>query len=920
MKNKTNSLHDRTLFQSRALVKQRFERSVLLFVTLAIAGSIGFTSYLLTYAQESSGPWTVPVNISKSGAASQPAIVVAPNGKLHALWWDTYEGEQYAQTTSVTGTTWSRPIAAPQIAGERTIMTNTRTGKATVRLSPPVGMRLLSDSGGSVLAFWRDVDNQLAYILNPGTGWGNAIILADSALSMDAVTDVKGTVHLVYVRSLNTSGNPSGIYYRTTTGGIGWSVPVLVFASTYFRNAKPDQIYTSVAGDGRGSVLVTWDDQELRQSLYSRSADGGRTWSNPQPVSNNPSASMTQARVLSTAQGDFIFLGQIAGADGCGLSQRRSTDGGQTWSAPERVLTSLTRCTSDWSFSLDSEGRLWLIGEPQTDTGILAAWDGRAWSKPTEVRLGVRDAVKGNDFTLGCLTMALAGKYMGVIGCDAANDVWTARSAVGLGDLTSALKTVWSPLETMSDRKSQAGLPALSADTQGKVYALWSQAADGELGTDLYAAVWESNTWSRAARVLGSTNVLTETAVGNQAAKAEQPSVATDNQSRLHAVWSGGLNGQILYSWTYVRDAMSAQAWTQPIALPAPSAVASWPNIVADPRGDVLHVIYAVPFNEGRGIYYVRSNDDGSTWLKPVLVFDAVAIKWDSVDKPQLALDAQRNVLHAVWLRTRLPDGAGAQAVAYSRSTDGGQSWSTPVTVAEGATDWPRVAVSGEGQVQIVWNQAPTQGGRKDFVQPTEIWSQFSPDGGGRWAAPALVPGLDDVSGPVSLSAYGARSFHIVGVGKGSGGESALLYNLWDGGAWGEREIFGLGQNATLGNASAALVLPGTSRLVVAIRSWVIEQDGVGRFEVMTTDRTVAAATAAAPAPTFTPLPTFTPTPTLIPQPTATSRPRLPTPEAVAAAPSQQTSSTAPLIIGGLLTVAIVLGVVIGRVVAARRR
>jgi len=230
------------------------------------------------------------------------------------------------------------------------------------------------------------------------------------------------------------------------------------------------------------------------------------------------------------------------------------------------------------------------------------------------------------------------------------------------------------------------------------------------------------------------------------------------------------------------------------------------------------------------------------------------------------------------------------------------------------------VAVSGEGQVQLVWNQGPTQAGSKNLVQPTEIWSQFSPDGGGRWTAPAHVPGFEDVGGAVSLSAHGAHWFHIVGVGKGTGGEGVLLYNLWDGGAWGEHEIFGLGQSATLGNAAVALVLPGTSRLVVSLRGWVIEQDGVGRFEVMATDRTVTAATAAAPAPTFTPLPTFTPAPTVTPQPTATSRPRLPTPEAVTVAPNQQTSSTAPLIIGGLLTVAIVLGVVIGRVVAARRR
>jgi hypothetical protein len=52
--------------------------------------------------------------------------------------------------------------------------------------------------------------------------------------------------------------------------------------------------------------------------------------------------------------------------------------------------------------------------------------------------------------------------------------------------------------------------------------------------------------------------------------------------------------------------------------------VGSWPGILADPRGDALHVIYAVPYNEGRGIYYVRSNDGGATWLAPAVVFDAV--------------------------------------------------------------------------------------------------------------------------------------------------------------------------------------------------------------------------------------------------------------------------------------------------------
>ena len=74
-------------------------------------------------------------------------------------------------------------------------------------------------------------------------------------------------------------------------------------------------------------------------------------------------------------------------------------------------------------------------------------------------------------------------------------------------------------------------------------------------------------------------------------------------------------------------------------------------------------MIYAVPYNERRGIYYVRSNDGGTTWLTPILVFDAVAAKWESVDKPRLVLDANANVLHAVWLRASLLSGRNAGRV-----------------------------------------------------------------------------------------------------------------------------------------------------------------------------------------------------------------------------------------------------------------
>ena len=65
------------------------------FVRSAYPGPVGDT------------PWGTVVNLSRSGAASQPAIAAAPDGTLHVLWWDAAEGEQYARTTNASDTTWT---------------------------------------------------------------------------------------------------------------------------------------------------------------------------------------------------------------------------------------------------------------------------------------------------------------------------------------------------------------------------------------------------------------------------------------------------------------------------------------------------------------------------------------------------------------------------------------------------------------------------------------------------------------------------------------------------------------------------------------------------------------------------------------------------------------------------------------------
>lgn len=916
------------LDQPSGFIRSHPGRLACLFViALVVCGAgLGWSAM----AQSDAGPWTTPVNISKSGAASQPVIAAAPDGGLHALWWDSAEGEQYAWTTSLTGTTWTTPTTVSQIFGERKIETNADTGKSTVTLKPPLEVRLLSGLRGDTHAFWLDQEGQLFDARTVGAAWGSAVVLADSALVVDVAGDVQGTLHVAYLRGDNSPGNPSGVYYRATSNGAVWSGPALVYASLYFRSVKPEQANVSVASDGQGQVVAAWDDVQAGQSLYAHSPDGGRTWSTPQTISTDPSQQIVRARVVSSQTGDFFLLWQDETTATCRLSLRRSTDGGQTWSAPERIPAGTSRCPGRWRFASGGDGRLWLVGVPASsalDTSgssvTLIAWDGKAWSRAADVSMGLQSTTQDKGASLRGLDLALAGQSVGIVGVDAEGDVWAARNAVGLELLMPALKPVWDQAVSVSDPQSLTHVnevPALVADEQGKLYTFWSESSDpAGPGTALYMAIWDGSRWSRATRMFQPRVTGTGLSAGaTSVGLSEQPSLAIDRDGRLHAVWRGEQEGAVLYSSSFARDAASSQAWAGPTTLPMPGRLGAWPDIEADPRSNTLHVLYAVPYNEGRGIHYVRSNDGGTSWLTSTVVFDAVAAKWDSVDKPHLALDARANVLHAVWLRTALIGEARGRAVMYARSTDDGRTWSAPQKVAEGVLDWPRLATAEAGQVHLVWNRTKSAAGASTTF--SEVWAQSSFDGGQRWSEPRQVPGFEDVTGPVCVASDGAGGLYVVGVGRGTSGEARLLYSRWDGLAWTGHEHFGLGQDATPGNAVVAVLVPTVGRLSALLREFVSAPGGAGQFRLIATGRDVPVAPTPRPIPTYTPLPTVTPMATSMPAPTETARPSLNStgmPQGVSRSPLPISTS---LVAGGVVVALLILVVVVSQVAWTARR
>lgn len=159
----------------------------------------------------------------------------------------------------------------------------------------------------------------------------------------------------------------------------------------------------------------------------------------------------------------------------------------------------------------------------------------------------------------------------------------------------------------------------------------------------------------------------------------------------------------------------------------------------------------------GNGIYVRRSPDGGRTWDR-----EPVGVKVWRGDEPGIALedmpriwaDAQprspyRGRLYLAWIEWQLTQ----SIVLFSRSTDGGATWSEPVRISTRA-GWPRddngavVGIIGtvapDGTQYVVWNEglnvtlAVSRDGGRTFAPSRPIFDVGPPYFGGAGGIPGL--------------------------------------------------------------------------------------------------------------------------------------------------------------------------------------
>jgi hypothetical protein len=834
-------------------------------------------------------------------------VVAGPDGTLQVFWWDQLDG---LTTARWDGEVWSAAVASP-------IRIYQQVGEALTSVPIEVMPTLTADADGRAHAFWLGEPDRVtgarplmhSRLAIGGTTWSAPAAVTQSALVWHLEADPTGTLHLAYVRPQHSAASPAGVYYtRSVDGGVTWSVLQVLYSSMYFRLLSPEEAHVHVAAGGEEQVYVTWDDPRLETAFCALSTDGGLTWEEPWAV-GDPEEGAKRAHVVVGQEGRALLLWEaIRAAAPCSFYQQYADDGGP----PQRILEELARCPEEVGFLRAATGQVLLVTSDSGGDLTLAARNGAAaqWSEPKLLGFSFEDPELDRQVYLVSLRATLAGEALAVVGQGQDGDVWFLESQVNALEWAFAPPSPWSESVELSQSEGLPGLPAVATDAEGRVHVLWSEATgEGLPGEGLQYAGYSGARWTQPAEVLRSPE-----------GKAEQPALVAVGD-RVHAVWSGGRNGEILYSRTYVRDAYAPSGWSETQPLPAPGDVGSEPVIVADLTG-TLHVVYAVPLNEGRGIYYTQSDDGGETWSEAQVIFDAAAAGWAMVDHPSLAVDEQ-GTLHVAWVRAPLPGSGLPEGVYYARSgaggealrlrtprprsgqalrQDSGQAWSEPVQVADGAYDWPRVAATPTGQVHLLWGEA--QGGFG--------WThQWSVDGGAGWTRPERAGRFLGVPGPVELVADGAGTLHLVGVGEDDAGEPALLYTTWADERWGELETFRLAPG-TGGEPGVAVALRSAlGRLDVTFRGEAEGEESEAQVDVFYASRPVPEVEVT-PVPAFTPQPTTAPTPGSAPAPTPTPRPAV-NPVAPSSAPPSLSLGPVnlPLVsLGGLFLVALVVVVV----------
>ena len=292
------------------------------------------------------------------------------------------------------------------------------------------------------------------------------------------------------------------------------------------------------------------------------------------------------------------------------------------------------------------------------------------------------------------------------------------------------------------------------------VYAVWEDFRDVWDEGEIYLAK------STDGGVTWGSHVNVGQGAGNQIG-VDDPSLAVGPDGTVYVVWYNPYSSNDLAEFYFTRSTNGGASFENPQHGAGTAASRFEPRIAADPNGTHVYVAVSISEAGGYNIYRIWSDGRGAsgTWSSFGRIND---VSGSGVFEAMMDIAAGNNVVYAAWedqrngatriygdkstdhgasfgadfaisppgvaaTQPRLaigPDGtlyaaytANAQ-VYLSRSTNGGQNWSTPVQVSQTGENelggWD-MAVDGNGSVVVLWAMGSWSSGISDLYLSTSI-------------------------------------------------------------------------------------------------------------------------------------------------------------------------------------------------------
>jgi hypothetical protein len=420
--------------------------------------------------------------------------------------------------------------------------------------------------------------------------------------------------------------------------GIGATAQAQVFSTARNVSNNLDYSFTpQVAVDATGNIYAVWEDDTANNSniLFTRSTDGGATFSAPRNLSNSAGWSFGP-RLLVDSQDhiNVVWVDPTPGNQDIFFS--RSADGGTTFSIPQN-LSHDPADSGNPQIAADSSGNISVVWENDDVTnGVLFthSTDGTTFSAP--VNLATNPS--------GSFGPQIAVGADGSINV-AWEDDFNFQSDISFSRSTDKGATFSTP-KNLSSNAGNSFVAEVAVDVSGNIYVVWMDNTPGNYAILLSRSADQGATFSSPKNL------------SNSPGDSGNPQVGVDANGGTYVVWQQNVPPASNKDIFFTRSSDGVN-FTAPLNVSNNAGNSINPWIVVDAAAGI-NVGWSDSTPGRANIFFARSVDAGATFATQNLSNDS-----GSSSDSQLAADKNGN-LNVVWS----DDTPGVDQVLFSRFTN----------------------------------------------------------------------------------------------------------------------------------------------------------------------------------------------------------------------------------------------------------